>query len=196
LEFFCRSTVHAIGCACFNLLPVVRAALDRWKKDYCLEPEFQIGAPFGRAYVETTAEGHVVLRAPSTEYISQETGQQRFERILARRRFQPLAAILRCLAIDPSELKACVESPSGYAQLLAKLGYALEIRSDLSYSVEPADFGEHGNLRASLPWHDVDTHSTHVTLIRKDGRLITTKPAVEFFDRMLKILQTTLVAPC
>jgi hypothetical protein len=38
--------------------------------------------------------------------------------------------------------------------------------------------------------------TTHVTLLRKDRMLVSTKPAVEFFDSMLRILQTTLVAPC
>src|SRR5262249_22890865 len=98
LEFICRTTVKSIGLCCYiQALPDVRRALNRWIEAYGLKPEFEIGLPFGTAFAEERNNGTVIFRQPSTEFLAAETADQRFKRILSRRKFAALEAVVRAL---------------------------------------------------------------------------------------------------
>jgi hypothetical protein len=185
LEFICRNTVSAVGVAFLNLLKAARFTLKRWEQDYGLKPEFEIGAPFGRAQVEVSADGHLMIRQPSTEHFPNETPDQRFNRILSRSQFEKLNSILRNASDEGAPVREIVMSSDSYEDLLAKLGNAIVVEE----SVESNDYyskgGVSGGVRAVLPLHDVWTNTTFPTVITLDKKVITTKETLCVLGKQL-----------
>ena len=90
-EFDFRKAVRDFGRCYRNTLNLVaRPAFNRWEKELGLKSEFKIGAPFGSGIEETTLEGDVIIRRPSTEFSGQETLEQKLIRFLARYEYSPL----------------------------------------------------------------------------------------------------------
>lgn len=195
LEFICRSTVSAVITAAFNVVKEARWALERWEKDYQLRPEFVIGAPFGREQLEITGAGDTVIRAPSTKHLGHETDLQRLERILARDRFRSLKPILDTVGNDRSKLVECVKRVSSYEHLLAELGYSIELRDVIDLRKNPVRVGPQHNIRAVLPWLQIETGIVHTTLVAFEPRVISTRAAVEFFNGKFSELRSQLDQP-
>jgi hypothetical protein len=194
LEFICRGTVRGVGCAYFNLLPVARSSLARWQKDYGIKPQFEIGAPFGSSTVETNAEGHTIIRMPSTEYQGSETPSQRFERILSRDRFRALKPIFDSIDHDRETLAKSVLECASYQEALAALGFVVELRNvdDLDLKQGYPIVGPQTGVKAVLPWLDFETRQTHITLVQFDQKIVTTRPSVDFFSNKFLELKKQL----
>lgn len=193
-EFDFRKAVRDFGCCYRNALKLVaRPAFNRWGKELGLKPEFKIGAPFGSGIEETTTEGDVIIRRPSTEFSGQETLEQKLIRLLARYEFSPLAAIFRSLQIPPQQLVTEILRSASYEDLLQRAGLKIQLEAEsnlekLHVSIMP---GCEGNgIIAELPHLETSTGKTFYTAIHEERRVLTHQPAIEFFNKKLQRLKS------
>jgi len=124
--------------------------------------------------------------------LGSETGQQRFERILARDPFQGLKAILDKLSPDREALRAWVEAANSYEELLAKLGYKLTLTRQIHVQDCYSRLGPAGGIRAVLPYYDVPTHSSFPALVNFDNTVTITPKGAAFFNEMFAALKRQL----
>jgi hypothetical protein len=125
-EYTFRILVLSIGKLCCSLSAQgVVPSLEMIKKDCALVPTFRIGAAFGVKRKEKTREGHTIIRQGSSAYFSEETFEERFERILAR--FNDLSYILKHVGRDSAEIWRATLKAEAFAALLEALDGRLEI---------------------------------------------------------------------
>jgi hypothetical protein len=125
-EYTFRILVLSIGRFCCSLSGQgVVPALELIKNDCGITPSFRIGAPFGVKRKEKTREGHTMIRQGSSAFFSEETFEERFERILAR--FENLSYILKHVGRDPAEIWRATLKAETFAALLEALDGRLEI---------------------------------------------------------------------
>jgi len=122
-----------------------------------------------------------------------ETTQQKFERILSLDRFKGLKAILDNLRVEREVICDAVSRTNSYPELMAKLGYRVVLTDQLHVQDCYSRLGPAGGIRAVLPYHDMATYSTLVTLVNFDSTLTTTPKSVSFFSDRLAELKTQLM---
>lgn len=122
----------------------------------------------------------------------EETGQQRFERVLSQSPFEGLKAILERLSPDRAILYAWVKSANAYEELLAGLGYRLTLTKQIHVQDSYSRLGRDGGIRAVLPYYDIPTQSSLPTLVNFDSTVTTTPKSVAFFNALLGELKKRL----
>lgn len=112
-EYAFRSLIHSIGIEYRNISKLVaKPTLAHWVKQG-FNPSFRIGSAFGIKRRELTSEGHVIVRQGSSEFFSEESFEQRFERILHRHIYEELKFLFRQLDMESAALVlAVLRSPS------------------------------------------------------------------------------------
>lgn len=124
---------------------------------------------------------------------SSETEQQRFERVLSRDQFKPLKAILDALRIDGAVMRGAMAITNSYPEFLSKLGYRVVLLKQIHEQDCYTRLGPKGGIRAVLPYHDMASYSTLVTLVNFDSTLTTTPNSVGFFSAKLAEFKTQLM---
>lgn len=123
-----------------------------------------------------------------------ETTQQKFEKVLSRERFKGLKAILDTLSPNREALCDKVNSTNSYEELLAKLGYRVNLTKQIHVQDCYARVGPAGGIRAVLAYHDIPSHSSLPTLVHFDSSVTTTPNSSGFFNECLIALKTQLNA--
>lgn len=123
---------------------------------------------------------------------TQETKQQKFERILSREPFTGLKAILDKLSPDRDALRASVTDANSYEDLLVRLGYRLTLIKQIHVQDAYTRIGPEGGIKAVLPYHDIPTQRSLPTLLHFDSTVTTTPQSAGFFNEMLVTLRNQL----
>jgi hypothetical protein len=122
------------------------------------------------------------------------TGLERFERILSQSPFEGLKALLDRLAADRALLQAGVIGANTFEELLAKLGYKLNLTKQIHVQDAYSRMGREGGIRAVLPYHDIPTQSSLPTLVNFDLTVTSTPKGATFFDALFRELKRHLSA--
>ena|SRR5688572_7024594 len=139
-----------------------------------------------------TAKSTTDKTAPA-ELPSVETVPQRFERVLSLEPFKGLKAVLDGLRIDRPALLAEVNTAKSYQELLEKLGYGVVLAPQIHVQDCYSRMGPAGGIKAVLPYHDMATYSTLITLVNFDSTITTTPKSVSFFNDQLIELKKQLL---
>ena len=132
--------------------------------------------------------------APAVEPpASNETDEQRFDRVLSRTEFRSLKAVLDNLGITSGEKNAAIIATNSYQMFLGKLGYRMVIVKQIHEQDCYSRLGPAGGIRAVLPVHNTATYSTLVTLVNFDSSVTTTNKSVDFYDNQLAEFKTQLM---
>jgi hypothetical protein len=131
--------------------------------------------------------------APIAHPPTDETEQQRFERILLRGEFKPLKAVFDNLGKDSTAMNAALITTNSYQMFLGKLGYRVIIVKQIHEQDCYSRLGPAGGIRAVLPLHDMATYSTMVTLVNFDSTVTTTTKSIDFYDDQLAEFKTQLM---
>jgi hypothetical protein len=170
-----------------------KPALDVFKDQLSIQPSFRIGAAFGTKRKEVTKHGEVIIRQASSEYFSEETFEQRFQRILRRRHFDSLSFILRQFDVTPVNILKVVFAATSFAAFIEKLGGSLEVTQG-----EGADGGIDERLPDGFTGfttiHEEDYRPCGRVLISNQGKIRTTPRAVVVLDRALGRFQQELLS--
>ena len=127
-EFGFRSAVRHVGAMFLGLSKnAAKPALDVFKDQLSLQPSFRIGAAFGTKRKEVTKHGELIIWQASSEYFSEETFEQRFQRILRRSHFQSLSFTLSQFDAAPVGVLKAVFTAASFSALIEKIGGTLEI---------------------------------------------------------------------
>ena len=126
--------------------------------------------------------------------ITQETRQEKFERLLSREPFKGLKAILDTLSADPETLCEHVSGAKSYEELLARLGYRITLTLQIHVQDAFSRLGSAGGIKAVLPYYDIPTQSSLPTLVHFDSTLTTTAKSASFFNALLAALKTQMSA--
>lgn len=129
---------------------------------------------------------------PELTSASNETRQQRLERILALDHFQGLRAILERLGAAREALCAAILEANSFEQLLAKLEHKLVITRQIHVQDAFSRMGRESGIKAVLPYYDIPTQSALPSLVNFDSSLTTTPKAIAFFDALLGELKKQL----
>lgn len=125
---------------------------------------------------------------------TQETKQQRFERLLSREPFTGLKAILDKLSPDRDALRAAVTDANSYEDLLLRLGYRIILTKQIHVQDAYTRIGPEGGIKAVLPYHDIPTQRSLPTLLHFDSTVTATPQSAGFFNEMLATLKNQLNA--
>ena len=119
----------------FQLLSksAAKPALEVFRNELSLQPSFRIGAAFGTKRKEVTKEGELIIRQASSEHFSEETFEQRFQRILKRHPFDNLNFIIKHLDRSLVDVIKAIFAAESLRDFLEKLNGKLEV------SVDPVD---------------------------------------------------------
>jgi len=129
-EFCFRSLVREIGFQFINISKMAaKPALDHSNRILNLSPSFRIGVAFGSKRREKTKEGHVIIREGSSEFFSEESFEERFNRILARHEHKEIQFVFKNLDASKNELLQSTLRHSSLASLLESLGGAMRLES-------------------------------------------------------------------
>ena len=128
-------------------------------------------------------------------HASAETGQQRFERILAQAPFAGLKTIFDRLSPDRERLYAGVKNANGYEDVLSRLGYKIILTKQIHVQDCYSRLTPEGGIKAVLPYFDIPTQAALPTLVNLDATVTTTPPAAAFFTGLLGELKKQLSAP-
>lgn len=168
-------------------------ALDVFKHELSLQPSFRIGAAFGTKRKEATKHGELIIRQASSEYFSEETFEQRFQRILRRRHLQSLSFILHQFDLTPVDVLKAVFAAASFASFIEKLGGSLEVTqgdgADESLNERLPD-----GFSAATTIHGADYRPCGRTLISRQGKVRTTPRAVVVLDADLVRFKEELLA--
>jgi len=124
-----------------------------------------------------------------------ETGQQRFERILAQAPLKALKAIFDLLGSDRAILRAGVLVANTFEELLTRLGHRLNLTIQIHVQDAYSRLGREGGIKAVLPYYDIPTQSSFPTLMDFDRALTTTPKGAAFFNARLSELKKQLSGP-
>lgn len=129
-----------------------------------------------------------------TSSVEAETGQHRFERILAQAPFKALKAIFGHVCSDWAVLQAGVLGTNSFEELLARLGHKLNLTAQIHVQDAYSRLGREGGIKAVLPYYDIPTQSSFPTLVNFEGALTTTPKGAAFFNGRLVELKKQLNA--
>jgi len=156
-----------------------KPALEVFRDQLSLVPSFRIGAAFGTKRKEVTKHGELIIRQASSEHFSEETFEQRFQRILKRSHFDNLAFILRQFDRTPVEILKALFAAASFKDLLQKLGGDLEIAAE---NLDDKNLVADG-FCASCTIHENYYQQLGRALISRQGKVRTTQRAVAALDR-------------
>jgi hypothetical protein len=166
-----------------------KPALEFFGDELSLRPSFQIGAAFGTKRKEVTKHGELIIRQASSEHFSEETFEQRFQRILKRTHFDNLAFVLRQFDRTPVEILKAVFAAVSFADLLQKLGGDLEIAPEnLDDDNRIAD-----GFCASCTIYDNYYQLYGRAMISRQGKVRTAQKAVMILDRQFATFREELL---
>lgn len=123
-----------------------------------------------------------------------DTKQQTFENVLSREAFTGLKAIFDTLTGDRQALCEVVHVTSSFEELLARLGYRINLIHQIHVQDAYSRLGPAGGIKAVLPYHDIPTKSSMPTLINFDSTVTATPQSAGFFNKMLAAFKTQLSA--
>jgi len=123
-----------------------------------------------------------------------DSKQGTFENVLSREAFAGLKAILDALTHDREALCELVHGTSSLEELLARLGYRINLIHQIHVQDAYCRLGPAGGIKAVLPYHDIPTKSSLPTLINFDSTLTATPQSAGFFNKMLAAFKTQLSA--
>jgi hypothetical protein len=128
-EFCFRSLVREIGFEFLNISNLAaKPALNHCGQKLGVSPSFRVGVAFGAKRKEKTKEGHVVIREGSSEFFTEETIEETFNRVLERREHKEIQFIFKSLEVNANELLRSVLRSSSLTGLLGTLGGRLDIK--------------------------------------------------------------------
>lgn len=107
-----------------------KPALQLFSEQLSLMPSFRIGAAFGSKRKEVAKDGELIIRQASSEYFSEETFEQRFQRILKRSPFDNLNFIIKHLDRTSVEILKALLGAGSFGNFLQLLDGKLEIVPD------------------------------------------------------------------
>ena len=133
MEFVFRCCVRAIGYSFLNLLQVAETAMKYWQGHQGLNPTHPIRLPFGTVGTEIGPNGDIITRDTPGWSPSNETPDQRFQRLLRRHRFDHLLRLVQMLQPMPGDevrknhvqWRHVIEAKS-VEELLTTLGFTAE----------------------------------------------------------------------
>ncbi|MEK7684400.1 MAG: hypothetical protein AAB466_03140 [Verrucomicrobiota bacterium] len=123
-----------------------------------------------------------------------ETRQRNFARVLSREPFKGLKAILDSLSPDREAQCEAVNGTNSYEELLARLGYRINLTKQIHVQDAYTRVGSAGGIKAVLPYYDIPTQSSLPTLVNFDSTVTTTQKSANFFNEMLAGLKRQLSA--
>jgi hypothetical protein len=126
--------------------------------------------------------------------VGADARQQQFERILSLEPFTGLKAILDSVSSDRPGLRDAVSGTKSYEELLAKLGYRINLVRQIHVQDAFSRLGRSGGIRKVLPYHDIPTQSSLPTLVNFDSTVTATPESARFFNNLLVALREQLVA--
>lgn len=107
-----------------------KPALEFLERDLSLRPSFKMGAAFGTKRKEVTRNGELIIRQASSEHFSEETFEQRFQRILKRMPFDNLHTIIKNIDRTSVEVIKASVAASSLEEFLLRLEGRLEVVPD------------------------------------------------------------------
>jgi hypothetical protein len=126
--------------------------------------------------------------------VGNDTRQRTFESVLSREAFTGLKAILDTLTGDREALCEGVHGTNSLEELLARLGYRVNLIHQIHVQDAYSRLGPAGGIKAVLPYHDIPTKSSMPTLVNFDSTVTATPQSVGFFNKMLAAFKTQLSA--
>src|SRR2546423_13734547 len=123
-----------------------------------------------------------------------ETSQQNFVQVFSREPFKGLKAILDKLSSDLGAICEAINGTNSYAELLARLGYRINLTDQIHVQDAFSRVGPAGGIKAVLPYYDIPTQSSFPTLVHLDATVTATPKSAVFFNQMLGALKTQLSA--
>ena len=118
-----------------------------------------------------------------------ETRQQRFERILGQEPFKGLKAILDGLSRARESLCEAVIGTNSYEELLARLGYRVDVIKQIHVADCYTRTGPGGEIKAVLPYFDIPTQSALPTVVNANSTVTVTPKSAAFFNGLLAELK-------
>jgi hypothetical protein len=146
-EYSFRTLVEWTGGA-FRFLSknAAKPALAYFNDQLSLRASFRIDAAFGKKRKEVTKTGDTIIRQASSEHFTEETFEQRFQRILKRRNFDTLNNIVKAFDRTTVELVRALFASTSFGQFVRKLDGDLETTTEnlLDDAVMRKAFSEEG----------------------------------------------------
>jgi len=130
----------------------------------------------------------------ANQSVVSDTQLRTFESVLSREPFTGLKAILDTLTRDREALREGVHGTKSFEELLARLGYRINLIHQIHVQDAYSRLGPAGGIKAVLPYHDIPTKSSMPTLVNFDSTVTATPQSVGFFNKMLAALRTQLSA--
>ena len=126
-----------------------KPAMTLFDHELSLRPSFRIETAFGRKRKEITKTGDTIIRQASSEHFTEETFEQRFQRILKRRSFDTLSNIVKTFDRTPVQLVTALFASTSFAQFVQRLDGDLETTAEnlLDAAVMNKAFSEEGVFR-------------------------------------------------
>jgi hypothetical protein len=138
-----------------------------------------------------TRDSTAIRTAPESPAAS-DTKQQVLDRVLSQELFKPLKAILDNLRLNGVPVCDAVRAANSYPELLAALGYRMNITKQLHEQDCYTRLGPDGGIKAVLPYHDMTGYRTLVTLVNFDSTVTTTPDSATFFSALFLELKKQL----
>lgn len=107
-----------------------KPALEFFTRDKSLRPSFKMGAAFGTKRKEVMPNGELIIRQASSEHFSEETFEQRFQRVLKRLPFDNLHSIIKNIDRTSVEVIKATFAASSLEEFLLRLEGRLEVVPD------------------------------------------------------------------
>jgi hypothetical protein len=186
-EFLFRLTVREIGVIFINLLPVAMAALAYWKEREGKAPSVSIATPFGGHGTQKAADGSWISRNAPT----QETLDQKLQRLLKRQRFDHLRTFIELLLprCHEEDVKLCLSARTVVdCETIQVLMDRLQIDIENLEGMPAAGSFEAGTTFAASPGGSI------ISAYRmRDGKIAVTKDGIPFFGQMYAQLRQLLL---
>jgi len=194
-EYSFRSLVKWTGEA-FRFLSTnsAKPALAFFDDQLSLRPSFRIDAAFGTKRKEVTKTGDTIIRQASSEHFTEETFEQRFQRILKRRNFDTLNNIVKAFDRTTVELVRALFASTSFGQFIRKLDGDLETTTEnlLDDAVMRKAFSEEG-FSAGCGVQEGAFNTIGYALSSRQAKVRTNAEAVPALDRLLAAFKSELL---
>lgn len=168
-----------------------KPALAYFNDQLSLRPSFRIDAAFGTKRKEITKNGDTIIRQASSEHFTEETFEQRFQRILKRRNFDTLSNIVKTFDRSPIELMRAMFASDSFAAFVRKLDGDLETTTEnlLDDTVMNKAIYEEG-FAAGCGVQEGPFQTVGYAWSSRQARVRTNPDAVPVLDRLLDAFKT------
>ena len=186
MEFAFRHSVWIIGLQYAGLGEIASSMLARWRKEHNLVPSFTVGSAFGTKLKERTKNGDLIIRQSSSQFFSEETYEQQFERVLGRSKFGNLKSALGALGFTTRELLKLVLKYDDYAKIVGQSIYEFRLVEAM-----PVEAVYHSGLRFQAGLYD-HTSKTVSRLEASDDEIVTDAAGLALINNLLQTFKTEL----